>query len=57
MTCAHPAGFVRRVLAAVTDRGWDAPPDRLEEVRRAVRRLERNPPGLGEGVGFGHMRP
>lgn len=47
--CAHPAGFLRRVLAALTDRGWSGPPDRMEGIRRAIRHFERQPPRLGEG--------
>ncbi|WP_017589275.1 endonuclease domain-containing protein [Nocardiopsis ganjiahuensis] len=55
--CAHPGEFLRRVLAALTERGWSAPPERLERIRRAVRRFERQPPRLGEEPWVGHNRP
>ncbi|GHC95063.1 hypothetical protein GCM10007079_46300 [Nocardiopsis terrae] len=48
--CAHPAGFLSRVLAALADRGWSAPPERAADIWRAVRRFGRGRHGWGEGA-------
>lgn len=55
--CAHPAGLLRQVLAALTDRGWSGPPERVEGIWRAIHRFERQPPRLGGGPALGHERP
>ncbi|MFE1167078.1 endonuclease domain-containing protein [Nocardiopsis sp. NPDC058789] len=45
--CSRPAGFLRQVLAALTDRGWSGSPERTVRVWRSIHRVERRPPTLG----------
>ncbi len=45
----HPERLLRRVRDLLLDRGWRPSPTARERVRRAVRRIERDPPRLDEG--------
>lgn len=45
---ARPAGFLRRVLAALNEHGWEGSPGQRQQVLDALRRLEDRPPRLGE---------
>jgi very-short-patch-repair endonuclease len=45
--CARPAGFLRGVMGALTERGWSGTPERTAGAWRSIRRIERHPPRLG----------
>ncbi|MFE9242436.1 endonuclease domain-containing protein [Nocardiopsis sp. NPDC006938] len=45
--CARPAAFLRELVAALTEGGWSASPERTARVWRAVHGVERRPPRLG----------